>query len=163
MNQQEIMNNAYARWVDDNMSKYDFWNQLTHIEKVAVFTGNLNYQVENGGFMQWIDNGYSECYVELINILENHIKTETSIKVGDMVSKAIDRNQYDNYDCDLCSYGCDCEPEIYEDEDGNKYEEYDCGCECECSQANYDDLDDKFYKINEQFLKDVQEWLDKQD
>jgi hypothetical protein len=145
------------------MTQKDFWNQLSFVEKVAVFTGNLNYQVENGGFMQWVYNGYSECHYELVDILENHIKTESSIAVARMVETAIERNQDDNYDCDYCRYGCDCELEVYEDEDGNEYEDYDCFCNCECSEANCDDLDTNFYKLNEQLLKDIQEWLDKQD
>jgi len=29
---------------------------MTHRD--AVLLGNLNYQVENGGFCQWVDNGY---------------------------------------------------------------------------------------------------------
>lgn len=32
---------------------------LTNRERLAVILGNMNYQVENGGLSQWVDNGYS--------------------------------------------------------------------------------------------------------
>ena len=161
MKQQDIMNEAYARWQNNDWSQEQFWNQLSYVEKVAVFTGNLNYQVENGGFAQWIDNGYSDCADDLIDILSK-LGTSTCLIVAGMIKNAMERKENANYECFYCLHGCECPPEIYEDQDDNEYEDYVCWCECECTYAEYDDLDTGFYKINDQFLADVQEWLNEQ-
>lgn len=55
---QQLMNEAYDRW-ENGMSKEDFLDQLSPQERFAVTTGNLNYQVENGGFQQWWGNDYA--------------------------------------------------------------------------------------------------------
>lgn len=57
---QATMDGAYNRWQNSKgMTKQEFWDQLNADERIAVFCGNLNYQVENGGFSQWLDNGYA--------------------------------------------------------------------------------------------------------
>ena len=55
---QDIMSAAYDRWTD-GMGKDDFWAQLSPDEQVVVAIGNWNYQTENGGMIQWYDNGYA--------------------------------------------------------------------------------------------------------
>jgi len=55
---QKLMDQAYARW-SEGMGPDEFWAQLSAAEEVAVATGNLNYQVENGGFSQWLGNRYA--------------------------------------------------------------------------------------------------------
>jgi len=67
---EHLMDMAYNMWSSDHsMGKEDFWLRLDYPERIAVFIGNLNYQVENGGFMQWHDNGYSTCGEDIIRIL----------------------------------------------------------------------------------------------
>ena len=78
---QELMDAAYKRWQDHNESvdnnynlqwdQQQFWDQLSEAEEIAVYVGNLNYQVENGGFQQWVDNGYGECWDKFKPILKN--------------------------------------------------------------------------------------------
>lgn len=34
--------------------------QLTNLEETAKLLGNLNYQVQNGGWSQWVGNGYAQ-------------------------------------------------------------------------------------------------------
>ena len=68
---QALMDFAYEKWQKNRDWSYEkFIDSLSYIEKVAVLTGNLNYQVENGGFMQWITNGYVSKYSELFDILD---------------------------------------------------------------------------------------------
>lgn len=85
---QPIMDAAYAKW-SDNWTQRFFWMNLTYIEKVAVFVGNLNYQVENGGFYQWVDNRYSECLPELKIILDE-IGTPTAKRVKQLARAAVE-------------------------------------------------------------------------
>jgi hypothetical protein len=55
----DVMDQAYDRWsVKPHWTKRQFLAQLNDEERFAVCTGNLNYQVTNGGFVQWKQNGY---------------------------------------------------------------------------------------------------------
>ena len=57
---QAIMDAAYEKWrTDRGMSYRTFLQSLNPTEQIAVRLGNLNYQVGNGGFRQWVDNGYA--------------------------------------------------------------------------------------------------------
>lgn len=68
---QQIMEETYARWKKhDEWEQEDFWSQLSRKEKFAVFSGNFNYQVNNGGFAQWKDNGYAKKVVRKLLIEE---------------------------------------------------------------------------------------------
>ena len=68
---QFIMDHAYDKWKDNNMSREEFLNQLTDYEKIAVKFGNFNYQVENGGLFQWDDNGYSDDLDSLYDFIND--------------------------------------------------------------------------------------------
>lgn len=61
---QRLMNQAYKRWQKggdlENVPREDFYGKLEEPHRMAVVFGNLNYQVENGGFDQWFFNGYGE-------------------------------------------------------------------------------------------------------
>ena len=92
---QALMNAAYARWQSAagpgarGMSKDEFWATLSAQERRAVFTGNLNQQVTNGGFSQWIDNGYGvdEVFAYLLGLCAE-IKTSASIAVKGLLHQA---------------------------------------------------------------------------
>ncbi len=65
---QELMNNAYEKW--NNNQEWDldeFFNSLNYEEKIAVAVGDLNYQVENGGWYQYYDNGYFDVEARWLN------------------------------------------------------------------------------------------------
>lgn len=74
------MDEAYKKF-KGNMSYNDFIDNLTEKEKLAVLTGNLNYQVGNGGFNQWHLNEYSEKGRELVLVVQSHLKGVASKKV----------------------------------------------------------------------------------
>lgn len=65
---QFIMDNSYKLW-DSEMSRADFLNTLSDYEKLAVQFGNFNYQVENGGLIQWLENRYSDDFEDLYEFL----------------------------------------------------------------------------------------------
>ena len=58
---QELMNTAYEKFHSPDIEWKERFRTtgLTNLEKVAVMLGNFNYQVCNGGFMQYADNGYA--------------------------------------------------------------------------------------------------------
>lgn len=87
---QGLMDEAYARWQEGGdlhgKSSRDFIAALPPLHRYAVMLGNLNYQVHNGGFNQWVDNGYAVVAEDLIEVLKligtrNAIKTISLINV----------------------------------------------------------------------------------
>ncbi len=67
---QFVMDRAYEKF-DDGISREEFINRLSEYEKVAVIFGNFNYQVENGGLLQWADNGYKNDLNYLEKFVDN--------------------------------------------------------------------------------------------
>lgn len=131
---QELMNDVYCVWqsVEGKYDKHDIIDAFTEYHRMAVVFGNLNYQVCNGGFSQWIFNGY--CLEDIIYIYrylnlsmkKDKYKDNEAIKI--LVSLLED---YYSDVCDFESYGTisvDCEDcegfGYYEDED----EEETCDC-----------------------------------
>lgn len=71
---QKLVTKAYKETVTPEeikkLDKVEFWSLLPLRIRVAVYLGNLNYQVRNGGFDQWVGNGYVVCSDELIPVLQ---------------------------------------------------------------------------------------------
>lgn len=44
---------------------------LTHHEKIVVIVGNFNYQVQTGGFSQWVFNNCDSYINDLEEFIEN--------------------------------------------------------------------------------------------
>ena len=84
---QTLMDSAYAKYTSE-LSAEAWMKLLTPSEKKAVVLGNFNYQVENGGVIQWIDNGYCMDIVDLISVLKE-MNTENSKKVVKFLKKVL--------------------------------------------------------------------------
>jgi hypothetical protein len=135
---QELMNRAYARWQKvPGMSRQDFLNGLSPSEKFAVVTGNLNYQVENGGFGQWFSNRYGDQ--QTVNYLRK-VLTEMGTPAAIAVKRLVISAWHAHNDLEQGNGG---------DWDGEGDEQAD----------PYDGLDDEFYAINQKFLEDCDWWL----
>jgi hypothetical protein len=80
---QELMDAAYATW-QDGKSYDDFVFDLPANQRMAVLLGNLNYQVENGGFRQWVDNGYGAHAMDVRRVLDR-IGTHAAYLVTNLV------------------------------------------------------------------------------
>ena len=81
---------AYARRQEpgNTWSDQDFWDQLSAAERVAVFAGNFNGQVLNGGFTQWHNNGYATPEVlGFLMRLCKRLGTETTLLVYDLLTQ----------------------------------------------------------------------------
>ena len=89
---QKLMDKAYADErtranKDNNSWSYNrMVREASDLERLAVVLGNLNYQVENGGFNQWVDNGYCTHISDVKECLEL-IDTETTNKILPMIEK----------------------------------------------------------------------------
>ncbi len=129
---QQLMDKAYDRY--EKLSKEDFWDQLDAEERVAVAIGNMNYQIENGGFIQWFDNRYAtKETIKFIKRVLNHINQKTCLQVIDLIKR---------FEAIL--------PDLEEmAEDG----------ECEDAYTFTECLDKDYYKINDAFMEEVEQAL----
>lgn len=67
---QLIVDNSYSLYTPD-MLREDFLNNLSDYEKLAVQFGDFDYQVENGGIVQWYEDDYGDDVWNLMKFL-NH-------------------------------------------------------------------------------------------
>lgn len=128
VNTQKVMTAAYDKWVH-GMSHNKFVMSLAPNERRAVVIGNLNYQVGNGGFIQWDDNQYSKNLSFLEDALEV-INTDSSKQVLSIVKefmKCLEKQHKAGYDS------------TYDD------------------MAN--ECDNKYYAIQDKFLNDVESFF----
>ncbi len=127
---QRIINKAYDLWNDDD-SWDAFLLKLDVAPRDAVVIGKFNYQVENGGFHQWFDNGYGEKAETLLSALSN-VGTGLATEVLKLVEQAL--KVYENRDTD-------------EDEEAD----YDDGYRAELNK-----LDSAYYMINSRFMEECE-------
>jgi len=131
-----LMDEAYQH-LQEHDSQYpeSRWNQtqfyhgvmmnLSGFHALACVLGNLNYQVENGGFDQWHANGYAEAAQWFMKSAFDGFYSPATKSVKLIVWDAYTRRiQQEN--------GLD---------------------------VNFDDLDNKYYVLNQQFLADVEAYL----
>lgn len=125
---QALMDKAYESWTDE-MSMQQFWDSLSPNMREAVLIGNLNYQVENGGFMQWFGNGYGtvENGLEIVMVM-CRLETPACLKVAELVEHAMVIQWAHETD----------EPEE------------------EWYEKDFNHLDIDFYKVNEQMMADYE-------
>jgi len=136
---QKLMDDAYNSW-GDNASYETFVDSLDEKHQLAVLTGNLNYQVENGGFVQWDINEYISKIDLLIELLKKHNVGKNGkivIEILEVVKDSKeDLEQIREYD------------DEYEEEEENYYEVIGM-------------YDTEYYKVGNGFLKEVEEKLKK--
>lgn len=130
------MEKAHAWWQDKDIGLADFYEALTPTTRKAVAVGHLNYQVHNGGFLQWHDNRYAACGASTIKALCRELNTKTSEKVASLITAALLAVEYN-------------ERVSNEDEENGVFFE---------STRPYDDA---YYAIADQFLAEVEAWLAK--
>lgn len=97
---QRLMDSAYEKhkefthflmkWNPENQTRpkrADWLRFLPKLERYAVVLGNWNYQVCNGGIIQWADNGYCIGW-EYLRELMGQIGSEYALRVEEMVKDA---------------------------------------------------------------------------
>ena len=183
---QKLMDKAYDderiradKHYNGNWSYNRMLNKASDVERFAVVLGNWNYQVENGGINQWVDNGYCTGISDLREALEkmDTKHSNTIIKYLDEVQEYLldevisglaescgcGGNYYDDdkcgYSSDLC-YECGGSGEVenpeydWDDEECEEDEMIEC-CECsgtgevEDSEADVPDFQPQSYQYYE--------------
>lgn len=125
---QKLVDKAYKTW-NSNQTYWQFIKNLTDKEKTAVILANLNYQIENGGLSQWLDNKYYKPEV-----------LEEIDKIGTDISKQLSRR-------------LKALVATLEDDYHNDTPEYDERTETSST------FDAWYYSINEQLKKDIEEYF----
>jgi hypothetical protein len=96
-----LMDTSYDLWNNQKWSYREFLMNLDPLHRSAVVLGNLNYQVCNGGFSQWMFNGYTDGNEFLFHALKS-MNTQTSTRVMNLVSQALqldcDNDDFDHLD-----------------------------------------------------------------
>lgn len=91
---QGLMDSAYAKWPEGG-SQPDMMMTLTPAERTAVLLGNLNYQVQNGGFRQWVDNGYATRRAAtrraVLDVVHDPNTTPAEAEIGRKLSNILGR------------------------------------------------------------------------
>jgi hypothetical protein len=130
---QALMDAAYTAWQQEPGKSYDdFIFDLCGTQKEAVLLGNLNYQVENGGFSQWIFNGYAEFSADVRRVLDR-IGTPAAREVRELVSFVIEAGRLN-------------------DERRRSWDD---------DHLDLSEQDEAYYKINEQLLADAEAYFAK--
>lgn len=138
---QQLMNEAYDEWQKHKeWSKTDFMDSLDDIHREAVALGNMNYQVQNGGWEQWHDNGYSFQFDLVDDVLEK-IGTRTSTEARRILGQVM---------------------EIIEQMGGARSGGFEFGGDEDETmdlREQLDEFDDQYYEIDDQLMKDAEEYF----
>lgn len=90
---QALMTQAYDTWNQmPHLSYADWLKKLNRDQRDAVLIGNFNYQVENGGVQQYVDNGYALHMMELIERL-NTIGADNQT-ITELANKLVQLSEY---------------------------------------------------------------------
>ena len=95
------MDEAYALWQkpkNGSWSTEEFFDHLSYIQRVAVSLGNLNYQVENGGFAQWISNGYADAHYDFLMRLKKEVDEKKFSQLAQALKLVEISRSYDDPD-----------------------------------------------------------------
>jgi len=164
---QGLMDKAYKKWQSGELkgvSSEEFINALPENEATAVRIGNMNYQVENGGWMQWWDNGYGPRDIDyLVNFFNKHAEYSSFAEMEDLINKVKQESeQPGEEECDHCG-GAGGYDEDDDESDTSTW--YDCdNCrgdgtvESDIPQFS-DSLDGQYYEINDALVSDVEKFL----
>lgn len=87
MQHESLIAKAYTQWTPD-LSYRALLCQLNVTERRAVVLGNLNYQVQHGGFSQWALNRYDDGADFLQEALQA-VGTKTAQSVLGLVNEAL--------------------------------------------------------------------------
>lgn len=153
---QALCNIAYERWQeggDLNDKTYDvFVEQLDDIFRIAVELKNLNYQVENGGFLQWEDNGYSVDCDSIQDTIQTFIATPAGLEVLDIIQCWV--GEVGHLDETLKTFKKASRYSSFVILEDSLYEFEEFINEKRTNVLN--ELDKRYYKVNQKFMDDVE-------
>ena len=144
---QQLMDEAYDKWRNNKNWDYnEFVDELDIKHALAVLTGDLNYQVKNGGFSQWYFNDYASEAQRLLTLLSFYKEEPVIAEVIQLVEKAV--RIIDEYEIGIIRVTSKRDYYAYEIEELNNEMQDKC-----------DELTDKYFKITNEFMKVMEKIL----
>lgn len=153
----KLINKAVESWENINC----FYNHKKFLNFIklnlgglhynAIITGFLNYQVENGGFYQWRDNGYSISIDDLINFFKSFTNDKIINNVIQILEDVKSQIEWleDGYKV-LDKISNDSYNDIFENALEDAFSR-----ELDFSTRNY-------YKINEKLMEILEDYFEKE-
>ncbi len=134
---QLLVTTAYKRWnLHGRVWKYGkFLDTLTKVEQDAVLLASLNYQTENGGFAQWVDNAYGLWATETLSALRK-IRSGASEAVISILNEFVHNVDESLREAGYCDYWL-------EEPDWNFLHE----------------LSERYYEVQDKFVADVEDYF----
>jgi hypothetical protein len=142
---ERLCNRSRRRWGTDFADPR--WKQEDPLSRDAVLLDLLAAQIHNGGLRQWIANGYGE-WIEDVIAAARQIGTAATGQVAAMLADL----------AQLLSSGSLTRDSWTEDD---LEEPVEMLGDDETLQAFWD-LEDRYYRVQVQFVKDVEQWFEKQ-
>lgn len=112
--------------------------------KAAVLIAKLNYQVQNGGFLQWHGNGYSEHGAETVESLKK-VGGPSCLKAAVLVERALD-----------CIVEVD---EFHRDSEDDESDGPQDEWQATCENIKCEGLDTAYYALDDGICDEVEAWL----
>jgi len=181
--QQNLVDEVYDKWNTEECKGMDRLEVITKYftpkHKMAIQLGDMNSQVNNGGWTQWHYNNYDGDLEDLIAYSKKGLKLDlksfnslleilTHIK---LLGNPEDYNKIDECECFSCG-GSGIVTDYDEDDNEIEVECVDCGGTGTCDEdidgeEEYCDLlsefDDKYYDLEDKVLNDFNTLLEKFD
>lgn len=162
---QQVMDRCYDAWptvkkehwdgeeYDDECSYAEFIESLSEEDARLVVLGNLNYQVTNGGFSQWVYNEYSD-FIDLALAATADIGTPSAKRLHDLLLEVDgtlsyyegamkDIHEAVKYDYPALDEAKEEIMEMLQDKMHDALGAY----------------DDEYYEFNEQLVVEINQWL----
>lgn len=120
---QEIMDRAYDLWgANQSWSYSEFVDNIDPFSRRVVLLCNLNYQVENGGFTQWMGNGYGDYASEVCRAINWALEGDPAFALTGIIGGV--HSSYSRYrDTSRLNYHDEVEEPDYSDQDNRYYDE----------------------------------------
>ena len=166
---QGLMDGAYHRWQNKEFASHEeMCEKISPEAKMAVYIGNFNYQVCNGGFLQWVCNGYGLNLDETVKALKE-IGTKNakiSIQLLERIRPHLnfDANNHGCFGDYWKTSKCDCDfgyRSSYDGEEEEACSECDGNGTIEDKPDFLDELDDLYYEFNEALMDEVESYFSK--
>lgn len=133
-----------ANALDNNTLTYEeLLHQLNTKQREALLLANLNYQIQNGGIQQWVENGYATAFPTLqitLNNIGTPLAQEVTTRLETFVEAHVDQGQRKKRGF-LHNYWL------------NEHEED------ETRNTDQEAFDDWYYKIDDAFMAEIEEYL----
>ncbi len=173
---QAVLDVFYKDWQENKFTSYGEMISVAEKENprfaLCILLGKLNYQVNNGGFIQYFDNGYASSRertedVEDFDLLEKTVKLAREFLGGDFPEICtLLEEVYDSidYSYETCQY-CSGSGSYYDEDEEVTCDDCDGDGEIKTDEVGLDDylanrFDSRYYDLDVEdkvspFLEDI--------